>query len=209
MEFQIRNWQHFTWLGGDHIAEQAVHSLDKMLWAMNGELPVRATAVGGRAGARGRGDRQRLRPLQRDVRVRRRRSGLPHVPPDRGLLERQQRSDHRRQGQLRDHELRRQARDHGAERVEVEAEGRRERHVPAGARRAVRGDPRRASRRTTASGWRTARCAAIMGRMAAYTGQTITWEQALASKETLLPAKLDPAAPPPPVVAIPGRTKFA
>ena len=51
--------------------------------------------------------------------------------------------------------------------------------------------------------------AAILGRMAAYTGQTITWEQALASQETLLPAKLDPNAPPPPVVAIPGRTKFA
>ena len=38
--------------------------------------------------------------------------------------------------------------------------------------------------------------AAILGRMAAYTGQTITWEQALASQETLLPAKLDPNAPP-------------
>ena len=50
---------------------------------------------------------------------------------------------------------------------------------------------------------------AILGRMAAYTGQTITWEQALNSKESLMPEKLDPAAPPPPVVAIPGRTKFA
>lgn len=48
MEFQLRNWQHFTWLSGDHIVEQAVHSIDKILWFMGGRLPVRCTAVGGR-----------------------------------------------------------------------------------------------------------------------------------------------------------------
>jgi len=48
MEFQLRNWQHFTWLGGDHIVEQAVHSVDKIHWFMDGALPVRCTAVGGR-----------------------------------------------------------------------------------------------------------------------------------------------------------------
>lgn len=48
MEFQLRNWQHFTWLGGDHIVEQAVHSVDKILWFMGGRLPVRCTALGGR-----------------------------------------------------------------------------------------------------------------------------------------------------------------
>ena len=31
----------------------------------------------------------------------------------------------------------------------------------------------------------------IMGRMAAYTGQEITWEQALNSQETLVPDQLD------------------
>jgi predicted dehydrogenase len=29
MEWQLRNWQTFSWLSGDHIAEQAVHSLDR------------------------------------------------------------------------------------------------------------------------------------------------------------------------------------
>lgn len=48
MEFQLRNWQHFTWLSGDHIVEQAVHSVDKIHWFMNGRLPVRCTALGGR-----------------------------------------------------------------------------------------------------------------------------------------------------------------
>jgi hypothetical protein len=33
--------------------------------------------------------------------------------------------------------------------------------------------------------------AAIMGRMAAYTGQEITWDMALNSQESLVPAKLD------------------
>jgi myo-inositol 2-dehydrogenase / D-chiro-inositol 1-dehydrogenase len=50
--------------------------------------------------------------------------------------------------------------------------------------------------------------AAILGRMAAYTGQTIGWDQAMASQETLVPPKLDAAAPPAVVVAIPGRSKF-
>jgi predicted dehydrogenase len=48
MEYQMRNWLYFTWLSGDHITEQHVHSLDKMAWAMNDEPPVRCTANGGR-----------------------------------------------------------------------------------------------------------------------------------------------------------------
>ncbi|MEE9394946.1 MAG: Gfo/Idh/MocA family oxidoreductase [Planctomycetota bacterium] len=48
MEFQLRNWQHFNWLSGDHIAEQAVHSIDKINWFMNDVAPVKAISVGGR-----------------------------------------------------------------------------------------------------------------------------------------------------------------
>ena len=51
--------------------------------------------------------------------------------------------------------------------------------------------------------------AAIMGRMAAYTGQEITWEMAMNSQETLVPEKLDWKTPVPvPTWAMPGRTKF-
>jgi hypothetical protein len=51
---------------------------------------------------------------------------------------------------------------------------------------------------------------AIMGRAAAYTGQEITWEQALNSEEKLVPDHLDwnmslPIAP----MAVAGKTKFA
>jgi hypothetical protein len=50
---------------------------------------------------------------------------------------------------------------------------------------------------------------AIMGRMATYTGQTITWEMALNSREDLTPAKYEFGALPWPPVAVPGVTKFA
>jgi predicted dehydrogenase len=48
MEYQMRNWIYFTWLSGDHIAEQHIHSLDKLAWAMGDEYPVRCVSSGGR-----------------------------------------------------------------------------------------------------------------------------------------------------------------
>ena len=50
---------------------------------------------------------------------------------------------------------------------------------------------------------------AIMGRMAAYTGQVVTWEMALNSKESLGPAKYVWGDAPAQPVAKPGLTKFA
>ena len=47
MEWQLRNWNYFTWLGGDHIVEQHVHNLDIINWVL-GEHPIRAIALGGR-----------------------------------------------------------------------------------------------------------------------------------------------------------------
>jgi hypothetical protein len=49
---------------------------------------------------------------------------------------------------------------------------------------------------------------AIMGRMAAYTGQTITLEQALNSAENLSPASYEWTSIPVPPIAVPGVTKF-
>jgi predicted dehydrogenase len=48
MEWQLRNWNYFTWLSGDHIVEQHVHNLDIMNWVL-GAHPVRAVSgLGGR-----------------------------------------------------------------------------------------------------------------------------------------------------------------
>ncbi len=48
MENQIRNWLYYTWLSGDHIVEQHIHSLDKALWLMDDAPPARCFGLGGR-----------------------------------------------------------------------------------------------------------------------------------------------------------------
>ena len=48
MEWQLRNWSAFTWLSGDHIVEQAIHAIDWISWAMGDKMPVKAYANGGR-----------------------------------------------------------------------------------------------------------------------------------------------------------------
>lgn len=48
IEWQLRNWNYFTWLGGDHIVEQHVHNLDIMNWVL-GSHPIKAVSgLGGR-----------------------------------------------------------------------------------------------------------------------------------------------------------------
>ncbi|MCR4411169.1 MAG: Gfo/Idh/MocA family oxidoreductase, partial [Thermoguttaceae bacterium] len=47
MQYQVRNWYYFTWLGGDHIVEQHVHDIDVANWIMRGH-PVSANGMGGR-----------------------------------------------------------------------------------------------------------------------------------------------------------------
>jgi predicted dehydrogenase len=48
MEYQCRNWLYFTWLSGDHIAEQHIHSLDVAAWVLGDRYPTRCLATGGR-----------------------------------------------------------------------------------------------------------------------------------------------------------------
>src|ERR1051325_4138177 len=48
LEWQMRNWYNFVWLSGDGYVEQACHSVDKVAWAMNDRSPIKAVAVGGR-----------------------------------------------------------------------------------------------------------------------------------------------------------------
>ena len=48
MEYQLRNWYYFTWLSGDHIVEQFIHSLDKSMWLMGDTPPAKCVGLGGR-----------------------------------------------------------------------------------------------------------------------------------------------------------------
>lgn len=47
MEYQMRNWYYFNWLCGDHIAEQHIHNIDVVNWFKDG-FPVKAQGMGGR-----------------------------------------------------------------------------------------------------------------------------------------------------------------
>ena len=47
MHWQMRNWYYFTWLSGDFNVEQHVHYLDVCAWIMNG-YPTKAIGMGGR-----------------------------------------------------------------------------------------------------------------------------------------------------------------
>src|SRR5262245_15983520 len=49
--YQLYNWYHFVWLCGDHIVEQHVHNLDVANWALKGN-PIKATGMGGRSNRR-------------------------------------------------------------------------------------------------------------------------------------------------------------
>lgn len=208
MEYQIRNWYHFLWLGGDHLVEQACHSVDKINWAMKNEPPLRCWAVGGRAQ---RSDREpgnifdhfsltyEYSGDRRAYLMARQWENCPWENTDwvygeKGIA--------RINGWGPEHWIRGENTwkydgpkdDVGAMYVHELEE------LFAGIRS---GKPR------DDSDWMNqSTLMAIMGRMAAYTGQAITWEQALASVERLGPATYamgDVAVTP---VPRPGFTKF-
>jgi len=48
IEYQLRNWYYYDWMSGDFIVEVAVHSLDMMAWALGDKTPISAIGTGGR-----------------------------------------------------------------------------------------------------------------------------------------------------------------
>ena len=49
VEWQLRWWTNFEWSSGGPLLEQAIHTVDKIAWAMNDVAPIAAVANGGRA----------------------------------------------------------------------------------------------------------------------------------------------------------------
>ncbi|MFW6170593.1 MAG: Gfo/Idh/MocA family protein, partial [Planctomycetota bacterium] len=47
LQYQVNNWYHFNWLSGDHITEQHVHDLDVCNWMVNAH-PLEAQSLAGR-----------------------------------------------------------------------------------------------------------------------------------------------------------------
>ncbi|MCS6853089.1 MAG: Gfo/Idh/MocA family oxidoreductase [Gemmataceae bacterium] len=204
MEWQLRNWLYFTWLSGDFNVEQHVHSLDKMAWAMQDQYPVKAVGVGGR---QVRTDPRYGHIFDHHAVVYEYANGVKcfsccrqqngcaidvsdHVMGTRGVCE------------VMKHKI----------------SGERPWQYPAAK---SRGDNMyqneqnelfasiRSNKPINNGEWMAkSTLMAIMGRMATYTGQVITWEMALNSKEDLTPPKYEFGPLPVPPVAMPGITKF-
>jgi myo-inositol 2-dehydrogenase / D-chiro-inositol 1-dehydrogenase len=48
MHRQVLNWLYYKWLSGDHIVEQFIHSLDKAMWLHHDVPPIKCYGTGGR-----------------------------------------------------------------------------------------------------------------------------------------------------------------
>ncbi len=207
LEYQLRNWMYFCWLSGDHIVEQAVHTIDKMSWAFGDVAPISATGQGGR--------QQRVEEEYGHIYDH---FSIVYEYPNggRGIIACRQ-----QQGcasEVSDHVL-------GSKGTVRQTSGRLN-SITAGEDHWKYNGPKNDMYQTEhdeyfasiragkpfnfAEKLAHSTMVAIMGRMSAYTGQTITWEDALASNENLHPTepldfKMKLATPP---VPMPGRTKF-
>ena len=204
MEWQMRNWYYFTWLSGDFNVEQHVHYLDLCSWAMNDVYPVRAFGIGGRqvrtgpeygniydhhsviyeydSGARLFAYCRQQARCHNDV------SG--HIHGSKGS------------GSFTD------------SRMKLTTETPWEYEGPKNNFYQTEHDELFASIRNgkpinNGEYMSKSTLLAIMGRMATYTGQVITWEQAMNSTEDLTPAKYEWGSIPTPAVPIPGTTRFS
>jgi myo-inositol 2-dehydrogenase / D-chiro-inositol 1-dehydrogenase len=207
LEWQLRNWLYFTWLSGDHLVEQAIHTVDKMSWAFGDIDPISATAMGGRQqrieeqygmiydhfsvayeypeGARGFVYcRQQAGCDNENADEIIGADGTARINGFRKLRTISGKNTWKYEGPANDM--------YQTEHEEMFAAIRKGQPLNYGEKLA----------HSTLMG--------IMGRMSAYTGKTITWEQALKSEETLAPKEAlewNMKLPVPPV-PMPGRTKF-
>ena len=206
MEWQLRNWLYFTWLSGDHIVEQHVHNIDVMNWVM-GSFPVSAYGMGGRQARTdpayghifdhfaieyvyrnkdGRETRITSMCRQQDgteVRV------GENVVGTKG-------TSNPSAGQITGSDASRLRAPEGGYR-EYQQE-----HVD------LINSIRAGSPLNEAETIAHSTLTAIMGRMSAYTGKLVTWEQAMNSKLDIVPTSFAMGPMPVPPVAIPGKEQL-
>jgi predicted dehydrogenase len=201
MEYQLRNWLYFTWLSGDFNVEQHVHSLDKAAWAMRDEPPLRATGLGGR--------QVRVEPQWGNIYDH---FAVVYEYANGVKLFAQCRQMAGCSVDVSDHLIGTKG---SAEMMRATIEGA-EPWRYRGAKPNMYEEEHRAMFTGIRSGtplnngvyMARSTMLAIMGRMASYTGQTLTWDQCLNSTEDLSPSKYEWAEVPLPQVAKPGLTRF-
>ena len=206
VEWQMRHWYNFVWTCGDGLVEQGCHTLDKILWAMKDEPPQKCIAVGGRQVPNPGGnifDHVEVNYVwPNGVRAF---FGHRQLPMSANIV-----ADYvmgtKGTGTIGEQ---------GQPLPQITGESKWIYDGPKNDMYQTEHDEFFASIRSgepinNGDRMATSTMAAIMGRMAAYTGAEITWEKALASQECLVPETLDwnqplPIAP----MAIPGTTKFS
>ena len=205
-EFQLRNWMYYTWLAGDHIVEQAVHSIDFMAWAMGDEVPLNAVGTGGRQvrtepqyghiydhfaityeyanGAKGFHMSRQQANCQNSYKAEiYGTDGIGRADVSRNIHSIEGRRNWEFEGEANNM--------YQTQHDELFAAIRKGVHLNDGYYMA----------KSTMAG--------IMGRMAAYTGQRVSWDQALNSEESLVPNSISwDAIPLEHEVAMPGITPF-
>jgi predicted dehydrogenase len=213
MEHQMRNWYFFTWLSGDHNVEQHVHSLDKGSWAMGDKPPLKAWGLGGR--------QVRTDPKYGDI--------FDHHAVVYEYAGGTRMFSYCRQqagcsGGVTDYFFGTKGVCNVLNGYEITGESS-WRAVDPPSAGVMYGLEHKALFEAIRSGntinngqyMATSTMLAILGRMVNYTGQTITWEDAINSKEDLSPASYAWDADPPTLpdengrykVAMPGVTRFA
>jgi len=198
LEWQIRNWLYFTWLSGDHIVEQHVHNLDVVNWAM-GSHPVKCMGMGGRQVRTGAEYGHIFDHFAVEYEYSGGRQVMSMCRQIDGCAGRVEERIFGTQGRLTTRP--------GFAVVEgargwrfgaANASPYTQEHADLIA--AMRGERLNEARQVAES-----TLTAIMGRMSAYTGQEVTWEQALNSEQVLMPASLEGEISVP-AVAVPGQT---
>jgi predicted dehydrogenase len=204
MEYQIRNWLYFTWLSGDHNVEQHVHSLDKAAWAMREEPPLRATGLGGR---QVRTDAKYGHIFDHHA--------VCYEYANGARLYSFCRQQDGTAPDTEDYFLGTEGRCHVLKNTIYNRKGEvvwRYRGPRSNMYQQEHNELFASIRagKPVNNGLYMARSSmlAILGRMVTYTGKTITWEEAINSKEDLRPAKYEWGPIETPKVAMPGITEF-
>ena len=198
LHWQLKNWLYFTWLSGDHICEQHIHNIDVCLWA-KGKVPVKAVGHGGR--------QSRTDPAYGHIFDH---FAIEYSFDDGTILHSYCRQQEGTASNVSERLVGTKGVSNGTS-ISGEKPFKYEGANP---------NPYVQEHADLIAGIRAGKLlneghqvaestlAAIMGRLAAYTGQEVTREQALQSKSTMVPELSFGAHLDVPAVAVPGQTKL-
>ncbi|MBX3097065.1 MAG: Gfo/Idh/MocA family oxidoreductase [Fimbriimonadaceae bacterium] len=199
VEWQVRNWLYFTYLSGDHICEQHIHNIDVCNWVKD-DHPMKAVALGGR--------QVRTEEVYGQIYDH---FAVEYTYADETKMHSYCRQQDNTASNVSEAVVGTKGTSDPAGRINGENEYRWQGDKPNPYVQehkdlidAIRGSGYVNESRTVAESTLTA----IMGRMAAYTGQEVTWDQAMASEEVLMPDALSFGDHEVMTVAMPGKTPF-